>query len=160
MKRFGSTYFFYHSICYFNLDWHHQCSDLLFLGGWKLDSTFDLWLKILRKNDEKMSDPKSIQNHSRKVPRAPGHQNKWYNSHTSSPGASRRILKISTWNPSFWWLLGLIFLIFLMLTHVLPAAGLEATLKWLVEHILPCSLRVIRRQSGPSLKFQKLRHLE
>ena len=31
-------------------------------------------------------------------------------------------------------------------------------LKWLVEHILH-ALRVIRRQSGPSLNFQKLRHL-
>ena len=75
------------------------------------------------------------------------------------PWGFRKNFKNSTWNPSFWWLLGLIFLIFLMLTHVLPAAGLEAILKWLVEHILPCSLRVIRRQSGPSLKFQKLRHL-
>ena len=33
------------------------------------------------------------------------------------------------------------------------------TSKWLVEHIFECSERVIRGQSRPSLRFQKLRHL-
>ena len=32
-------------------------------------------------------------------------------------------------------------------------------LYWLVEHISECSKRVIRGQSGPSLRFQKVRHL-
>ena len=88
MKRFGFIYFFGNLICYFNLEWHYKHSDLFILVGSKLRTRLNYWAQNFEKNHKKMSDLKLIQNHSRKVPRATGHQKTSWNIFLSDPGPS------------------------------------------------------------------------
>ena len=66
-----------------------------------------------------MSDLKLILNFSRTFPRASGHQKLSWNIILNDPGPSGKIQNFDK-NLWFWQVLGLIFLIFAMLTHVLP----------------------------------------
>ena len=89
---------------------------------WKLGSL--MWVKILKIFMKKWFFP----NRSRIIPGSfPELQDIKIHHRTPIQATLglQKNFKNSTWNPSFWWVLGLIFLIFLMLTHVLPAAGLE-----------------------------------
>ena len=147
MKRFGFSYFFGNLTCYFNLVWHYKPSDLFILDRLKLRSRLTHWAENSEKNDEKMIDLKFIRNHSRKVPGAPGHQNTSSNIILSDPGPSGK-------NWKNWHKLVILTGFGTHFSHFCHADACVAL------RYSSCSLRVIRRQSGPSLNFQKLRHLD
>ena len=106
-----------------------------------------------------MIDLNLIQNHSRKVPRAPGHQKPSWNIIFNDPGPSGKNSKIQQ---------KLVILRsfgthFYHFRHADACVALRRASrginKWLVEHI-PVLWRVIRRQPGASLKFSIKWHLE
>ena len=120
---------------------------------------FSFWVKILKKNHEKMNDLKLIQNHSRKVLRASGHQKTSWNIILTDPGPSgknskirQKLVILRSFGTQFY-----------HFRHADACVALRRAsrviTKWLVEHI-PVLYRVTRRQPGTSLKFSIKWHLE
>ena len=86
----GLTPYSFSHLEYVILIWNYTTKAQIY-SCWLGESSLHHWgfeANFLRKNRKKMTDVKSIHNHSRKVPGAPGHQKTSSNIILSDPGPS------------------------------------------------------------------------